>query len=50
MTYSDPGAMNIDNFGWSVALSDNNALVGADGADGNRGAAYLYTLTSNTRC
>ncbi|MDQ2645956.1 MAG: FG-GAP repeat protein, partial [Myxococcota bacterium] len=31
-----------DNFGWSVALSDDQALVGAYGASGYRGAAYVF--------
>ncbi len=31
-----------DNFGWAVALSGDRALVGAYGADGYRGAAYVF--------
>ncbi len=40
----------MDYFGYSVALSDSNALVGAYGVgpNANSGAAYLYNLTSNT--
>jgi uncharacterized repeat protein (TIGR01451 family) len=31
-----------DNLGWSVALSDDTALVGAVGANADQGAAYFY--------
>jgi hypothetical protein len=31
-----------DNFGWAVALSGDRVLVGAYGADGYRGAAYVF--------
>ena len=32
------------NFGFSVALSDTHALIGAPGIPGSRGDAYLYRL------
>lgn len=31
-----------DYFGWSVALSDNTAVIGAHYQDDNRGAAYIF--------
>jgi WD40 repeat protein len=43
LTASD--AAESDYFGWSVALSDNMALVGAIGGDVT-GAAYLFDVTT----
>src|SRR5205085_941741 len=40
LTASD-GATN-DQFGRSVALSGNTALVGADGGNANQGSAYVF--------
>jgi hypothetical protein len=43
LTASDAGDM--DYFGWSVAISGDTVVVGADGEDGagsNRGAAYVF--------
>jgi hypothetical protein len=43
LTASDGSASN--HFGWSVSISDNNAIVGAYYGDGNvadSGAAYIY--------
>merc|ERR1711871_1392678 len=43
-----------DNFGWSVAISGNYAIVGAAFEDGpindisNSGAAYIFDLTTTT--
>lgn len=40
---------NFDTFGWSVAISGNLAIVGADGEDGAgaaRGAAYVFDLST----
>jgi hypothetical protein len=44
------GAAN-DNFGWSVALLSNTALIGAHctvGANRRQGAAYVFTRTGTT--
>ena len=44
LTASD--AQDRDNFGWSVGLSGDTAIVGAnleDGGGASRGAAYVYT-------
>jgi protocatechuate 3,4-dioxygenase beta subunit len=48
-TYTDPDATDGDRFGFSLALSGNNVLIGAYGATpfngdagSNRGAAYLF--------
>jgi hypothetical protein len=45
------GAAN-DNFGYSVALSGNTALVGSPyhdvGANGNQGAAYVFSRSGTT--
>ncbi len=32
----------LDNFGWSVALADDRAVVGAYGSDAVRGAVYVF--------
>jgi hypothetical protein len=37
-----------DYFGYSVALDNNTALIGAIGDDGMRGAAYVFMRTGNT--
>jgi len=36
-----------DNFGGSVALEGNTALIGADGDDGTLGAAYIFERSGN---
>ena len=36
-----------DNFGWSVALAGDRALVGAPGAAGARGAAYVFVRSGS---
>jgi len=41
------GAKN-DNFGCSVSLSDDAALIGALGDDNWRGSAYIFTCTGTT--
>ena len=41
-TLADPAATRGDLFGFSAALSDNTAVVGAPGTDGSAGAAYIY--------
>jgi hypothetical protein len=32
-----------DRFGFSVAISSDTVLVGADGRDADQGAAYVFT-------
>lgn len=41
----DPGADNKDGFGWSVAVSGGNVVVGAPREDGGTGDTYLYSET-----
>lgn len=41
-----PDAANSDQFGTSVAISGNIALVGAAAADNRRGAAYVFDVTT----
>lgn len=41
----DPGADNKDGFGWSVAVSGGNVVVGAPREDGGTGDTYLYSQT-----
>jgi hypothetical protein len=41
-TLDDPGHMAHDSFGTSVAASGMTVLIGAPGAGGNSGAAYIY--------
>ena len=36
-----------DSFGWSLALSGDTALIGAQGKDGGKGAAYTFTRSGN---
>ena len=36
---------NDDGFGWSMAVSDNTALMGAPGANDKTGRGYVYTFT-----
>ena len=43
-----PTPGNNKNFGSSVALSGNNALIGAYGENNNSGAAYVYASTSSS--
>ena len=43
-----PTPGNNKNFGGSVALSGNNALIGASGENNNSGAAYVYASTSSS--
>lgn len=40
---TDSGGAAGDRFGFSVAISSDTVLAGADGRDANRGAAYVYT-------
>jgi hypothetical protein len=35
-----------DEFGWSVAMTDRYVFVGANGANGGRGAVYMYDLSN----
>ncbi|MEX2168716.1 MAG: PQQ-binding-like beta-propeller repeat protein [Pirellulales bacterium] len=44
-------AAPLKNFGWSVAMSGNTAIVGARGdyLSGTRGAAYVFDLTTGTQ-
>ncbi len=37
-----------DDFGWSVALSGESAVIGAPGDDGFRGGAYVFTRNGNS--
>jgi hypothetical protein len=41
--FTDAGGAAGDCFGCALALSGTTALVGADGASGNLGAAYVFT-------
>jgi hypothetical protein len=47
-TLTDPTATAADYFGYSVAMSGGNVLVGAIGANRGTGAAYLFKLSSPT--
>lgn len=38
----DAGPTSRDRYGWAVALSGDVAVIGAHGADGGRGAAYVF--------
>ena len=38
----------IDNFGRSVSIYGNTALIGADNDDNGRGSAYVFTRTGTT--
>jgi hypothetical protein len=42
VTLTDPASAMFDNFGNSVAVSGNTAVVGAWGARSRAGAAYIY--------
>jgi hypothetical protein len=42
VTLPDPGNSNSDIFGQSVSVSDDTIVVGAYGANGSQGAAYIY--------
>ena len=44
LTASLPG--ENDNFGYSLAIDGNTAVVGAPGASGGQGAAYVFVRTS----
>jgi hypothetical protein len=41
-------AAELDQFGWSVSLAADRALVGAHGESGGRGAAYVYVENGAT--
>ena len=41
-TLDDPAATTYDFFGWSVAMSNTTAVVGARGTSSGAGAAYIY--------
>ncbi|MEZ5347390.1 MAG: FG-GAP repeat protein [Pyrinomonadaceae bacterium] len=48
-----PDGFMFDQFGWSVGISGDTILVGADNQDlkqknSNKGAAYIYTVAGNT--
>ncbi len=43
---NDPGTTTGDEFGYSVAISGSNAVVGAIDADRNHGAIYIFSNTS----
>ena len=50
-TFNNPTPANFDVFGYSVAISGNNALIGAplDAMGGvNAGSAYLFDITTGT--
>ncbi|MCW5970329.1 MAG: putative Ig domain-containing protein [Blastocatellales bacterium] len=36
-----------DRFGWSVGISGDTVVVGAEGDDSNRGSAYIYERNKN---
>jgi hypothetical protein len=44
---AEDGAVS-DHFGYSVALAGDTAIVGADGDDSNRGAAYVFVRQGTT--
>ncbi|GAH67154.1 unnamed protein product [marine sediment metagenome] len=47
----ETGAGFADGFGYSVDISDNYAIVGAPGVDGeglDRGAAYIYARSGGS--
>jgi MYXO-CTERM domain-containing protein len=46
--FLNPSPASYDYFGSSVALSGNNALIGAYGENTASGAAYLYASTSSS--
>jgi hypothetical protein len=47
--FTEPGTGAADDcFGCALALSGTTAIVGADGAHGNVGAAYVYTSNGTT--
>jgi FG-GAP repeat len=47
--FTEPGAGAPDDcFGCALALSGTTALVGADGASGNVGSAFVYTSSGGT--
>jgi hypothetical protein len=41
---ADPRCLSYDEFGYALALAGQTALIGAPGAHGDSGAAYLLTL------
>ncbi|NEQ71870.1 MAG: hypothetical protein F6K23_01510 [Okeania sp. SIO2C9] len=50
--FTAPDSSASDRFGWSVALSDNTALIGSVGDNDkgtNSGSAYLFTTNTNTK-
>jgi hypothetical protein len=50
-TFNNPTPASFDSFGFSVAISGNNALIGALGDDtggDNAGSAYLFDITTGT--
>ncbi|MGI9256961.1 MAG: fibronectin type III domain-containing protein, partial [Salinispira sp.] len=47
LTADDDGAIN-DNFGISVAVDGNTAIVGAYGDESSTGSAYVFTRSSST--
>jgi hypothetical protein len=50
-TFNNPTPASFDSFGFSVAISGNNALIGASGDDtggDNAGSAYLFDITTGT--
>jgi len=47
LTASD--ADEYDRFGWSVAISGNTALIGADSDDDYSGSAYLFDVTTGNQ-
>ena len=52
-TFNNPTPASSDFFGDSVAISGNNALIGASGDDtdgDNAGSAYLFDITTGTCC
>ena len=45
---TDPAGQGFDNFGCSVSISGNFAVVGAFGDDNNRGSAVVFRLTGSS--
>ena len=46
-TFNDPNGVAGDSFGSTVAAVGSDVLVGAPGANGNSGTAYLYDSSGN---
>ncbi|MCX6666611.1 MAG: DUF2341 domain-containing protein, partial [Euryarchaeota archaeon] len=43
-----PSGVARDNFGWSVSLDDDTALIGVPGDDTSKGSTYVFIRTGDT--